>query len=165
QMPNGVYTGFEADKTVCAENGLIALLGYPARPTKVSQHVYKVFDLIYINNQGETVLLNQKEVLDALTYHKDAQRFVPEGVDRGDKAVIQELVDALKSWLDNQAVEERVQKDGSIKKLMGTEAKDLLSKLRKGDKSAISRVKQNVKVEEKFKLENFDLITWFLVSA
>ena len=48
---------------------------------------------------------------------------------------------------------------------MGTEAKDLLSKLRKGDKDALSRVKQNVKVDEKFQLDNFDLITWFLVTA
>lgn len=48
---------------------------------------------------------------------------------------------------------------------MGKEAKDLLSKLRKGDKSAFSRVKQNIKVDGKFQLDNFDLITWFLVSV
>ncbi len=46
---------------------------------------------------------------------------------------------------------------------MGIEAKDILSKLRKGDKKAISRVKENVKVNEKFQLDNFDLITWFIV--
>jgi hypothetical protein len=48
---------------------------------------------------------------------------------------------------------------------MGAEAKDLLSKLRKGDKNALSRVKQNIKVEEKFQLDNFDLIIWFLVTV
>ncbi len=52
RMPKGVYTGFKADTSVCAENGLIALLGYPARPAKSPQHEYKIFDLIYINNQG-----------------------------------------------------------------------------------------------------------------
>ena len=128
-------------------------------------HEYKVFDLIYINIQGKLVLLNQKDVLDALTHHKDKDRFVPDVVDKGDDAAIQELVNAIKRWLDRQAAEEQVQEDGTIKKVMGTEAKDLLSKLRKGDKDALSRVKQNIKVDEKFQLDNFDLITWFLVSV
>ena len=165
RMPKGVYTGFKADTSVCAENGIIALLGYPARPAKSPQHEYKVFDLIYINKQGKLVLLNQKDVLDALTHHKDKDRFVPDAVDKGDDAAIQELVSAIKAWLDSQASEEQVQEDGTTKKVMGTEAKDLLSKLRKGDKDALSRVKQNVKVDEKFQLDNFDLITWFLVSV
>lgn len=165
RMPKGVYTGFKADTSVCAENGIIALLGYPARPAKSPQHEYKVFDLIYINKQGKLVLLNQKDVLDALTHHKDKDRFVPDAVDKGDDAAIQELVSAIKAWLDSQASEEQVQEDGTTKKVMGTEAKDLLSKLRKGDKNALSRVKQNVKVDEKFQLDNFDLITWFLVTA
>lgn len=165
RMPKGVYTGFKADTSVCAENGLIALLGYPARPAKSPEHEYKVFDLIYINKQGKLVLLNQKDVLDALTHHKDKDRFVPDAVDKGDDAAIQELVSAIKAWLNSQASEEQVQEDGTTKKVMGTEAKDLLSKLRKGDKDALSRVKQNVKVDEKFQLDNFDLITWFLVSV
>ena len=165
RMPKGVYTGFKADTSVCAENGLIALLGYPARPPKSPEHEYKVFDLIYINKQGKLVLLNQKDVLDALTHHKDKDRFVPDAIDKGDDAAIQELVSAIKAWLDSQASEEQVQEDGTTKKVMGTEAKDLLSKLRKGDKNALSRVKQNVKVDEKFQLDNFDLITWFLVTA
>src|SRR5690606_22294349 len=79
-------------------------------------------------------------------------------------ATIQELVSTIKGWLDNQAADEQVQEDGTIKKVMGTEAKDLLSQLRKGDNDALSREKQNVKVDEKFQLKNFDLITWFLVT-
>src|SRR5690606_1588344 len=165
RMPKGVYTGFIADASVCTENGMIALLGYPARPAKSPQHEYKAFDLIYINKQGKLVLLNQKDVLDALTYHKNEDRYVPDAVDRGDERAIQELVNALKTWLDYQAVEEQVQEDGTTKKVMGAEAKDLLSKLKTGDKTALSRIKENVKVDEKFQLENFDLITWFLVSV
>ncbi|MGE0932554.1 helicase-related protein [Peijinzhouia sedimentorum] len=165
RMPKGVYTGFKADTSVCAENGLIALLGYPSRPVKTSQHEYKVFDLIYINKQGKLVLLNQKDVLDALTHHKNKDRFVPDAVDKGDDDAIQKLVKVIKVWLDSQAAEEQVLEDGTTKKIMGTEAKDILIKLRKGDKDALSRVKQNVKVDEKFQLDNFDLITWFLVSV
>lgn len=165
RMPKGVYSGFKGDKVICAEDGIIALLGYPNRPEKAKTHEYKVFDLIYINNDGKLVLLNQKEVLDAITFHKDLERFVPDAIDKGDEASIKGLVNSLKSFLDSQAAEIKEQEDGSAKKTMGKEAKDVLSKLRRGDKGALNRVKQNVKVDEKYRLENFDLITWFLVTA
>lgn len=110
-------------------------------------------------------MLNQKEVLDAITYHKDRERFVPEAIDKGNESAIQKLVDALKNYLDNQAAETEVQADGTVIKVMGKEAKDILDKLRKGDKGALTRVKQNVKVDEKYKLDNFDLITWLLVTV
>jgi hypothetical protein len=164
RMPKGIYTGFKADIEICPESGLIALLGYPARAAKAKNHEYKIFDLIYINKQGCLVKLNQKDVLDVLTHHKDKSRFVPDEIDRGEKSAIEELVNSLKSWLDSQAYEEQVQEDGSTKKVMGKEIRDLLSKLRKGDKDALTRVKENVKVDEKYQLDNFDLITWFLVS-
>lgn len=165
RMPKGVYSGFKADKEVCSEDGIIALLGYPNRPEKAKDHEYKVFDLIYINKDGELVLLNQKEVLDAITFHKDRDRYVPDTIDIGDQVAIKSLVNSLKSFLDSQAAEIKEQEDGSTKKTMGKEAKDVLAKLRRGDKGALERVKQNVKVDEKYRLENFDLITWFLVTA
>lgn len=165
QMPKGIYTGFMADNEVCAENGLIALLGYPAKPSKTINHEYKLFDLIYINNQGRLVLLNQKDVLDSLTHHKDKDRYVPDAIDKGDEGAIQELVEALKGWLESQAADEQIQEDGTIKKVMGSEARDLLSKLRKGDKNALARVKENIKSDEKFHLDNFDLIAWFLLTV
>lgn len=164
-MPKGVYSGFKADATICPEDGIIALLGYPNRPQKAKTHEYKVFDLIYINNKGQLVLLNQKDVLDVITYHKDRKRYVSDAIEKGDESEIQRLVNSLKSFLDSQAAEVAEQEDGSTKKTMGKEAKDVLAKLRKGEKSAIERVKQNVKVDEKYKLENFDLITWFLVTV
>ena len=71
---------------------------------------------------------------------------------------------SLKSWLNKQAYKEEVQEDGTTKKTMGKEALDILSKLRKGDKKTIDKVKQNKKVNERFQLNNFDLITWFLVT-
>lgn len=110
-------------------------------------------------------MLNQKEVLDALTHHKDKDRFVPDAIDKGDENAINELVSAMQSWLTNQAVSVEKQEDGSTKKVMGNEAKDVLSKLRRGNKDAINRIKENKKVSEKYQLDNFDLITWFLVSV
>jgi len=164
KMPKGIYTGFKSNPEQCSEDGLIALLGYPAKPANTKNYDYQLYDLIYINNKGNTVLLNQKEVLDVLTAHKDNNRYVPENVDKGDFDTIQALVLSLKQWLANQAVELQKQDDGSTKKTMGNEAKDILAKLKTGDKNTLKRVKQNIKVDDKFKLNNFDLITWFVVT-
>jgi len=164
QMPKGVYTGFVAETGVCPQKGIIALLGYPAQKPKERNHNYQIHDLIYINMSGEMVLLNQKEVLDALTVHKEKARFVPDSIDKGEEAEITELVNALKQWLEKQSSADELQEDGSTKKVMGQETKDILSKLKYGSKDAIQRMKQNVKVNDKFQPDNFDLITWFLVN-
>jgi hypothetical protein len=164
RMPKGVYTGFKADGKTCTENGLIALLGFPAKPSKTVNHEYRIFDLIYIDKNGKSVLLNQKDVLEVLTKHKDENRFVSESIDKGNEAAINELVKALQRWLKDQSVEEQIQEDGSKKRVMGSEAKDLLTKLKRGDRNSISRIKENILVDEKFQMSNFDLITWFLVT-
>jgi len=164
RMPKGVYTGFNAKRSVCKENGIIALLGFPAKPPKTLDHEYQIFDLIYINNDGEQVLLNQKEVLEALSQHKEEVRYVPNSIERGEESAINDLVLSLKKWLDFQTTEEEIQDDGTIKRRAGSKTKDILSKLKTGDSTALSRVKQNISVSEKYKLQNFDLITWFLVN-
>ncbi len=164
KMPKGVYTGFIGDKEICPEKGIIALLGYPAKPPKAREYKYQSFDLFYIDMKGHPVLMNQKEVLDALTRHKEKARFVPDKIDRGEKEAIRPLVTAIENWLTAQAVEEEKQEDGTIKKKMGKEAKDLLAKLKTGDRSALKRIKENEKVSDKYNTDNFDLITWFLVN-
>lgn len=170
RMPKGVYTGFKALKEICPQDGIIALLGYPAKPAKSTEHNYAVHDLIYINQQGESVVLNQKDILDALTLHKDKygenwQRYVPQAVENGEDEAIVNLVEAFKTWLESQAVEEKVMEDGTVKKQMGAETKNLLLNLKKGDKKANERIKENKTAKQKFRTDNFDLIGWFLVSV
>jgi hypothetical protein len=54
--------------------------------------------------------------------------------------------------------------DGSVKETMGKAPRDLLGMLKKGNKVALGTIKQNVKIDEKFQANNFDLIAWLLVS-
>jgi len=82
-------------------------------------------------------VLNQKEVLDALTHHKDKDRYVHQSVDKGEEEAIQ----SIKRWLTGQAVEEEQQEDGTTKKRMGLEVKDILAKLKSGDASAVKKIK------------------------
>ncbi|MDD1414503.1 phospholipase D-like domain-containing protein [Dolichospermum sp. ST_con] len=169
QMPKGVYTGFAAERKSGASDdlsdGIIALLGYPAKPAKKLDHQYQVFDLIYIDKSGKLILKNQKEVLDLLTLYKEKERFVPDAIDHGEAVVIAELVNALKTWLSSQAVQTEEMEDGSIKETMGNETLGILQGLKKGNKASISRIKQNVTVDGKYQLNNFDLISWVLVTV
>lgn len=164
QMPKGVYSGFVEDMATGDRNGIVALLGYPAKPSKKLDHQYQVFDLIYIDKSGKLVLNNQKEVLDFLTVNKDQERFVPPAVDRGEQVAIAELVNALKIWLSSQAVQTEVMEDGSIKQTMGTAARDLLGKIKKGNQLALDVIKQDGNVEQKFQVDKFDLVAWMLVN-
>jgi len=165
QMPKGVYSGFRGEGISGDHDGIVALLGYPAKPTKTLDHHYQVLDLIYIDRWGKLVLSNQKEVLDFLTLNKDRDRFIPDAVDRGEPKAIAELVATLKSWLSSQAVQTEVTDDGTIKETMGHEALSVLQSLKKGNKSAVGRIKQNITVDGKYQLHNFDLITWLLVTV
>ena len=164
QMPKGVYSGFLGDMATGDRNGIVALLGYPAKPSKKLDHQYQVFDLIYIDKSGKLVLNNQKEVLDFLTVNKDKERFVPPAVDRGEQVAIAELVSALKTWLSSQGVQTEVMEDGSTKQTMGTAARDLLGKIKKGNQMALDFIKQDGNVEQKFQVDKFDLVAWVLVS-
>jgi hypothetical protein len=169
QMPKGVYTGFAAEQKSGASDdlsdGIIALLGYPAKPAKKLDHQYQVFDLIYIDKSGKLILKNQKEVLDLLTLYKEKERFVPDAIDRGEAVVIAELVNALKTWLSSQAVQTEVMEDGTTKETMGKAARDLLTKIKKGNLMALETIKQDGNVEQKFQVDKFDLVAWVLVNT
>lgn len=165
-MPNGIYTGFRALPDVCPQNGLIALLGYPSRPAKSKEFTYKGYELLYLNHAGEAIFMNQKEVLDALAQHKDCERDSAglRDIDQGRPQAMEPLAHALKTWLNRQKAAEIVQEDGSVKSTMGKAGLDILEKLKTGSKKAIEQIKEEGSTSEKYSPENFDLITWFLVT-
>ena len=163
-MPKGVYTGFVPQSDVCTQEGIIALMGYPTKPPKATSHQYKGHELIYINYEGKAVLLNQKEVLQALAKHKDEDRKVPKPIDNGEPAAIKQLTNAIEVWLKSQAVEEEVAEDGTVKQKMGAASLGMLNKLKTGSKTAITTLKTEGNINAKFTKENFDLIAWFVVS-
>jgi superfamily II DNA or RNA helicase len=163
-MPKGVYTGFLKNETICAQKGIIALMGYPVKPPLAEAYTYKGYELIYVNMLGQEVLLNQKEVLDALAKHKKEERTVSKEIDEGKPEVIKSLSDALINWLKSKAVKEETQEDGSKKQTVGTATLDLINKLKTGSKEAINKLKTEGKPADKFTKDNFDLITWFIIT-
>ena len=166
-LPNAIYTGFVAQPAICPQKGLIALLGYPARPPKVDKYTYKNHELLYINYRGESVLLNQKEVLESLAKHKNEARD-NEGlrdIDLGKPEAIQQLSNALTQWLKLQTTSEEVNENGTTTQRMGKAQFNLFDQLKSGNKAAIHQLKTEGGVEEKYQKDNFDLIVWFVVNA
>lgn len=162
-LPNGIYTGFKI-KQENLQEGMIALMGYPCKPPKVINFEYKGYELIYIDYTGKSILLNQKEVLDILSKHKDEVRFIDKTIDLGEQNAIEKLSNALISWLQNQQEEIEIQDDGTIKQKMGQASLDMLQKLKTGSKSTIVKIKEEGSASQKYNKENFDLITWFILS-
>lgn len=164
-MPNGIYTGFKAQPEVCPQEGMIALLGYPSKPSKSVKFEYRGYELIYIDHSGKSIFLNQKEVLDALAKHKEEVRFVPKDIDQGEANSIEHLSAALSAWLKGQTTVEEVQQDGTVKQKMGKASLDMLNKLKSGSKTTIQKLKEEGSITQKYNKENFDLITWFIISS
>ena len=81
-----------------------------------------------------------------------------------DEKTLKVLIDSIKKWINNQAVEIEEQEDGTKKEKMGKYALDVLNKLKHGDKDAVDRIKMNITDKEIYSHDNFDLIAWFIVS-
>lgn len=161
QMPNGIYSGFQANPDTNCENGLVALLGYPSKKNGfVKDFKYQYYELLYVNNEGNAIFLNQKEILDFLSKHKDSPRDVPAKIDLGDSEIMKQLSAALCKWIKKQSEEVEIMDDGTEKTKMGKSAKDVLHKLKYGDKDALEKLKQNKPDSEVYIPDNFDLITW-----
>ncbi|HMY01423.1 MAG TPA: hypothetical protein PKC44_16750, partial [Agitococcus sp.] len=161
-MPRGVYTGFKGLADICPQSGIVALLGYPTK--KSASQPYKGYELIYINEHGQNVLQNQKEVLQALNQHKDEVRYVEQPIDHGDSQAAQKLADILQRWLKLQTVTEEVHEDGTVQVTAGKAALDMLKNIRQGNTQAIAKAKTEAAPIAKFDAANMDLIAWFIVS-
>jgi ERCC4-related helicase len=165
-LPNGIYTGFRANAKVCPKDGIIALLGYPRKPPGTDDTFrYKGYELLYTDYDGTSVLVNQKEVLDALAHHKDEPRYVPQSIDHGEASAIERLSSAFAAWLTHQATEEEKQDDGTTKQTMGKASLNLLDKLKSGSKAAVQQIKVEGAASERYSKNNVDLITWFILST
>jgi hypothetical protein len=155
-IPNGVYTGFRYhpyQRWLAKENSLVAVLGYPRRPDDATNHVYKEIQLLhtsYNNGKQNVVLLqNDMEILALLRHHKLANRFLPREIDDGDKTVLADLSKAVSDWLHAQVI------PVAVNQIQG---------LFTGNNNPQSISPEQKKLEKKFKAENFDLITWFVIT-
>ncbi len=152
RMPNGIFTGFKAlpDKQHPElPGGIIALLGYPAKPDEADTHAYKEHFLLYSNSKGYSTYSNNKEILGILRSHKHRPRYVPDDIEKGEQKAINILSARIRDWIKGQIPQKAVEEIQSLFE----------------DGVDIKKTPEEKKLEEKFKPENFDLITWFVVTG
>lgn len=157
RIPNGVYTGFNSvieSKLNAFSPGLIGLLGYPRKPDDLRERKeseefrYKYLELFYASADKKFHILNNMEVLYALREHKECRRFVPEKIEKPDAETIALLKSLTESWMN---------------KKFGFEESKLITDLFDGGVLKIKESDDSVPAE-RYKIENYDLITWFVVS-
>lgn len=148
-MPCGVFSGFKnaAEQFGAVPESLVAVLGYPHREHKKEN--YKHFYLMCQPANGEASVreMNRSEILSLLRANKNEPTYLPQWIEHTDSERIKRLSDILKNWMREQAPQE---------------AQNVGHNLLRGNKKKIDNNGQTV--EQKFKMENFDLIAWEYVS-
>ena len=103
-----------------------------------------------VNAEPDWKEINKADVLEFLRKNKDAERYVPEWVIDNDVERISRISDILKDWMKAKAPQQATVK---IKDMMRRKAI-----------SAPSLDKKKQLQEDKFQLENFDLIVWEYIT-
>lgn len=154
RMPNGIFSGFRFDDTLFEKipKSLVAVVGYPRR----KQGSNKPYTELYLMCQPmDTHLpatyqeLNRAEILEFLRTNKNQERYVPDWIESNDNERISKLSGILKEWMKMKAPKQAV---SNIKNMLRSKKVETKPKI------------SSETVENKFKLENFDLIVWEYVT-
>ncbi len=158
RIPKGSFSGFKiVNNELCPENGVIALMGYPARNKTNASHAFKTFKLIYLDEQGKLVDDSQIKTLTALSTHFKEKRNVPEKVDKRDFEELNKYSAMFETYFANL--------NNSNSDENKREKADTIKGLKSG--SILSKVKENNTengLEELLKKENYELIAWMIVK-
>lgn len=163
-MPNGVFSGIKIDNNPEMKPGIISLLGYPAQKKYNPENNYLSYELIYIDLQGNQISNNQKIILEQLNKNYHLPRVVHPKIESGDTETIDKLSNSLKIWIDNQAKTEIELEDGTIKQVMSKSGLDMINAFINNPKAAKEKLKSEGNVSQKYNFDNFDLITWLIIS-
>ncbi len=155
KMPNGVFSGFQnqsADFPDMPES-LIALVGYPKKPEGKKDHTYTELYIMCqpVDSEPDWIEINKAEVLEFLRKNKKAPRNVPQWITDSDIERINRLSEVLKQWMRTKASQQAI---STIANLLGR---------KKARNTSPDRKLQLL--EEKFSIENFDLIVWEYITS
>lgn len=153
KMPCGVYSGFGIDSHSFPDipESIVAALGYPHREENSGTRYKKVYLMcqpVASSLPASIRELNEAEILQFLRKYKEKERCVPSWIGSSNKEGITVLSEILKTWLHSQLKTETV---ASMKDL-----RRIIEQKRAG--------KSIIPLDEKFQLENFDLLAWEYIT-
>lgn len=160
RMPNGIFSGFRFDNTLFEKipESLVAVVGYPHRKqgsNKPYTELYLMCQPVDTHLPATYQELNRAEILEFLRTNKNQERYVPDWIESNDNERISKLSGILKEWMKSKVPQQatsiildiaKSHKAGGL--FANPKKKDLKGKL----------------LEEKFKIENFDLIVWEYIT-
>ncbi len=154
RMPNGVFSGFEFDRNLFENMGesLVAVIGYPHREEGSNKPYREIYLMCHPVGGTKPALyreINRAEVLGFLRENKSRPRYVPEWIEANDGTRLSRLSAVVRDWLEAQVPQKTTATVLDILKSHKVKPSD------KGNSQLI---------EDKFKIENFDLIVWEYVS-
>lgn len=154
RMPNGIFSGFRFDDTLFEKipKSLVAVVGYPRRKqgsNKPYTELYLMCQPVDTHLPATYQELNRAEILEFLRTNKNQERYVPDWIESNDSERISKLSGILKEWMKMKAPKQAV---SNIKNMLRSKKVETKPKI------------SSETVENKFKLENFDLIVWEYVT-
>lgn len=155
RMPNGIFSGFAFDRNLFDTMGesLIGVVGYPHREegsTKPYREIYLMCQPVDKSKPTIYRELNRAEILEFLRQNKTAERYVSQWIETGDASRLTRLSEIMQYWMNTQ-IPQRAQ----------SSAVALLKSNKLTKKPAAN---DGTLLEDKFKLENFDLVVWEYVT-
>lgn len=154
RMPNGIFSGFCFNDTLFEKipESLVAVVGYPRRKqgsNKPYTELYLMCQPVDTHLPATYQELNRAEILEFLRANKNQERYVPDWIESNDNERISKLSGILKEWMKMKAPKQAV---SNIKNMLRSKKVETKPKI------------SSETVENKFKLENFDLIVWEYVT-
>lgn len=154
RMPNGIFSGFRFDDTLFEKipESLVAVVGYPRRKqgsNKPYTELYLMCQPVDTHLPATYQELNRAEILEFLRANKNQERYVPDWIESNDNERISKLSGILKEWMKMKAPKQAV---SNIKNMLRSKKVETKPKI------------SSETVENKFKLEKFDLIVWEYVT-
>lgn len=150
-IPIGVFTGFKNKLPQFNKKdyrAVIGILGAPRNENLSKNHKYEKLHLFYCDKNIPPRLTNDLDILNILRAHKTEKRFVPEQIEEMDSNSLSGIKYDLEMWLD--------WKSGKIS------TSQLLDLFNNG--LTESNKPKDKLIEDEYSKNNFDLITWFIMS-
>ena len=153
-MPNGIFTGFKNENTLFEHipESLVAVIGYPKRESASDRYreIYLMCQPADKSQAPTFTEMNRAEILDFLRKNRMQNRYLPEWIDKPQNERIAKLQAIVQQWMNEKVPQQ------------ATNAILQIAQSRRGINLAAKQ--DGVRLEEKFKRENFDLIAWEYVS-
>ena len=150
RMPNGIFTGFKNEDTLFEHipESLVAVIGYPKRESASDRYreIYLMCQPADKSQAPTFTEMNRAEILEFLRKNRLQNRYLPDWIDKPQKERIAKLQAIVQEWMEEKVPQQ------------ATNAILQIAQSRRGINLAAKQ--DGVRLEDKFRRENFDLIAW-----